>query len=41
MRRRQLSAGIVVVTIGGTRVEVAYVAGYGGGGGYGESGYGE
>ena len=41
MRRRQLVAGVVVVTMGATRVEVVVVEGYGAGGGYGESGYGE
>ena len=41
MRRRQLLAGIVVVTMCGTKVEVAYVVGYGAGGGYGDGGYGK
>jgi hypothetical protein len=41
MRRRQLLAGVVVVSMGATRVEVASVDGYGAGGGYGENGYGE
>jgi hypothetical protein len=34
-------AGVVVVTVGASNVEVAYVVGYGAGEGYGEGGYGE
>ena len=41
MRRRQVLAGVVVVTMCGTKVEVAYVVGYGAGDGYGKGGYGE
>ncbi|WP_275039702.1 hypothetical protein [Halorubrum kocurii] len=41
MRRRQVLAGVVVVAMCGSKVEVTYVVGYGAGGGYGEGGYGE